>query len=69
MQLECPSAYLAGSQMSLADIAAVVNVHRFYMLKRDVAQYDHMRRWYDMIASRPAFEKAILSPEYVPMNV
>ncbi len=62
------STYLAGAQRSLADIAAVVNVHRFYMLKLDVAQYDHMRRWYDKMASRPAFQKAIMSPEYVPMN-
>ena len=62
------SDYLAGAQRSLADIAAVVNVHRFYFLKLDVAQYDNMRQWYDRIASRPAFEKAIMSPEYVPTN-
>ena len=62
------SAYLAGTQLSLADIAAVVNVHRFYMLKLDVAQYDHVRRWYETIASRPTFQKAIMSPEYVPMS-
>jgi len=62
------SVFLAGSQMSLADIAAVVNVHRFYFLKLDVAHYDHMRRWYDMIASRPAFQEAIMLPEYVLTN-
>lgn len=62
------SEYLTGSRYSLADIAVIVNVHRFYLLNLDVARYDHMRRWYEMIADTTAFQNAIMAPEYAPVN-
>ncbi|MFQ5346517.1 MAG: glutathione S-transferase family protein [Rhodothalassiaceae bacterium] len=58
------SGYLAGEAVSLADFSAVVNVHRAGVLGIDLADYPHVKRWYQRMAARPSFERAILA--YLP---
>lgn len=55
--------YLAGNQFSLADIAAIVNVHRFQLCQLDVEQYPELMRWYKTIAARPGFQRAVVAWE------
>jgi glutathione S-transferase len=53
--------YLAGNQFSLADIAVIVNVHRYQMCQLDVQQYPELMRWYKTIAARPGFQQAVIA--------
>lgn len=55
--------YLAGNQFSLADIAAIVNVHRFKICRLDLEQFPELMRWYPIIAQRPGFQRAIVAWE------
>lgn len=53
--------YLSGNQFSLADIAAIVNVHRFKLCELNVEQYSELNRWYKTIEARPGFQKGIVA--------
>ncbi|MDG2115450.1 MAG: glutathione S-transferase family protein [Porticoccaceae bacterium] len=54
------SEYLAGEVFSLADIASIVNVHRYRMCRLDLGQFPALLRWYALVESRPGFKKAIV---------
>lgn len=56
--LGCAS-FLAGEEYSLADISAVVNVHRFRLLELDIPQSAALDNWYTRIEQRPAFQRAV----------
>ncbi len=51
--------YLAGNKFSLADIANIVNIHRYTLCQLELDQYLGIQRWYRLIQARPAFKKAI----------
>lgn len=51
--------YIAGAYFSLADIAAVVNVHRFILIDWDISSYGSVKRWYEKITNRESFHRAI----------
>lgn len=55
--------YLSGNQFSLADIAAIVNIHRYKLCQLDVDQYPELNRWYKNIEARPGFQKAVVAWE------
>lgn len=54
--------WLAGDAYSLADIALVVYLRRMesFMMAPLWAQMTHLTDWYDRIAARPAYHKAIV---------
>lgn len=52
--------YLLGETFSLADIANVVNVHRYQLCDLDCEQFPTLMRWYHLVAERPSFQRGIL---------
>lgn len=53
------SPFVAGDQFSLADIAVVVNVHRYQLLQINLKHFSAINRWYQKMEARPSFQKAI----------
>jgi len=53
--------YLSSSQLTDADIANVVNVHRYNLCDFDLKTYVHLYRWYTAINNRPAFTSSIMN--------
>jgi len=51
--------YLLGSKFSFADIANIVNVHRYNACSFDLKHYPFLDRWYSVITNRPAYKSAI----------
>jgi glutathione S-transferase len=52
--------YLAGDSLTLADIALGPLTYRWFELPIERTQYAHLRRWYDRLLQRPAFEEHIV---------
>jgi glutathione S-transferase len=57
------SPWLAGESYSLADIALVVYVRRMesFMMAPLWQHLEHLNEWYERIATRPAYERAVVS--------
>ena len=51
--------FIAGPNFSLADIAAVVNVHRYKLCNLPMGENDHLQDWYERVSARPAFATSI----------
>jgi glutathione S-transferase len=51
--------FLLGDEFSLADMANVVNVHRYRLCSLDMASLLNVVRWYEEIALRPSFKNGI----------
>jgi len=66
----CLSAYewLAGPSFSLADLAWSIDVHRFQFLEMSLDAYPSVRRWYQAIRSRPAFERMVVAYEQAALK-
>jgi glutathione S-transferase len=59
----CAADYLAGNGFSLADIAAIVNVHRYKLCGLHVEQYANLVQWYTKVAARDGFQRAVVAWE------
>jgi GST-like protein len=57
------SAYLAGSEYTIADIAAYPWVARYEWQKIDLADYPGVQRWYATISERPAVQRGFAVPK------
>jgi GST-like protein len=53
------SAYLAGPDYSIADIATFPWVRNPDRRNIDLGQYPHVKRWHDAIAARPAVQRGV----------
>jgi GST-like protein len=53
------SAYLAGDEYSIADIASWPWTRSSTNQGVDVSEYPHFKRWFDAIAARPAVQKGV----------
>jgi glutathione S-transferase len=51
--------WVAGDELTLADIALGPAVHRCFGFGVELPALSSVRRWHDQVAKRPAFEKAI----------
>lgn len=51
--------YLAGSEYTIADIAAFPWIRPYERQGQDLAEHPHLKRWFDAIASRPAVERGL----------
>jgi glutathione S-transferase len=60
--------WLVADMFTLADIAWVVDVHRFVLMRFPMGAYPAVRRWYRRVIARPGFARAILSYEPVPVR-
>jgi GST-like protein len=53
------SAYLAGGDYSIADMASFPWVRHIERQGHSLAQYPHVKRWFDAIAARPAVPRGL----------
>jgi GSH-dependent disulfide-bond oxidoreductase len=58
-QLETTGAFVAGKQYSIADMAIFPWTRSFSSQGIDLADYPHVKRWFDVINARPAVTKAV----------
>lgn len=55
--------YLAGNQLSIADIANWAWVRTYAWSGVDIEGLDNLKRWLDTLAERPAFQKGVAIPQ------
>ncbi|MCB2102327.1 MAG: glutathione S-transferase C-terminal domain-containing protein, partial [Rhodobacterales bacterium] len=53
------SAYLAGDDYSIADMAAFPWIRPFKRQGQKLEDFPHLKRWFDAIAARPAVERGV----------
>lgn len=56
------SAYLAGAEYSIADMATLPWAARHEWHQIDLAAYPNVKRWYDMLMARPAVQRGFEVP-------
>jgi glutathione S-transferase len=59
----CDRTWLAGNALSLADIAWVVDVHRFARMHFPMFPYPNVRAWYRRMRKLTSFRQAVLAYE------
>jgi len=59
----CERTWLAGNALSLADIAWVVDVHRFAVMHVPMFPYPNLRAWYRRMRKLTSFRQAVLAYE------
>lgn len=52
--------YLVGDEFTLADIQFSVSLFRYFDIDIKRSNHPHLRRYYDLIATRPAFKEHVL---------
>ncbi|MGH7895877.1 MAG: glutathione S-transferase family protein [Candidatus Binatia bacterium] len=57
--------WIVADAFTLADIAWVVDVHRFRLMHFPMWQYPALRRWYRRVRARPSFQRAVIAFEPV----
>ncbi|MBN6149777.1 glutathione S-transferase N-terminal domain-containing protein [Xanthomonas sp. AmX2] len=62
------SAYLAGDEYGIADMASFPWIEVYNGLKPDYAAFPHLKRWHEAIAARPATQRAYALKEQVNPN-
>jgi glutathione S-transferase len=55
-------AFIAGSELTLCDIAWGVHVHRWFTMEFDRPEIAHVRAWYDRLLTRPVYKEHIARP-------
>jgi GSH-dependent disulfide-bond oxidoreductase len=56
-------AFLAAGTYSIADIATYPWIARFEWHKVDLAEFPHVKRWFDAISARPAVQRGMAVPK------
>lgn len=51
------NAYIGGDSFTMADIPIGPMAYRWYELPIEREDFTHLKRWYDLICARPAFQK------------
>lgn len=51
------STYIGGDSFTIADIPVGPLAYRWYELPIERESFTHLKRWYDLICARPAFQK------------
>ncbi len=53
--------WLSGDEFGLADIAWIVNVARFQILKFPLIEFPHVQAWEERVKARPSYDRAVTS--------
>ena len=61
-QLKDGKPYVAGKELTLADISLGMFVHRWYSYPVERPTMSHLKGWYDRLATRPAYKTHIMMP-------
>jgi glutathione S-transferase len=54
--------YLAGDQFTAGDVAVGCGVWRWMALPIERTELPHLRRWFDLLAARPAYRRVVMLP-------
>jgi glutathione S-transferase len=54
--------FLAGDAFTMGDIPAAATVHRWYSLDIERPEMPYLKRWYDRMQERPAFQQIVMTP-------
>jgi len=54
--------YLAGNDLTLADIPWGPHLHRWFNMDFDRPLIPHLRAWYDRLLARPAYKRHLTGP-------
>jgi glutathione S-transferase len=54
------SKYIAGDMITMGDMPVAIFSWRWFGLPIQRENYPNLKRWYDSIASRPAFKKNVI---------
>ena len=54
--------FMAGGQLTLADIPVGAMTYRWYDLEVEHPDYPNLRAWYDRLTQRPAFREHVMLP-------
>lgn len=54
--------FVAGSELTLCDLAWGVHVHRWFVMDFDRPEIPHLRGWYDRLLTRPVYKEHIARP-------
>ena len=54
--------FMAGDQLSLADIPVGAMTYRWYGLDVEHPNYPNLRAWYDRLTQRPAYQEHVMLP-------
>ena len=55
-------AYLAGSELTIGDIPLGAGIWRWMAMPIERPARPHVQRWFEALAQRPAYRKAVMSP-------
>jgi glutathione S-transferase len=61
-QLKDGKPYVAGKELTLADISLGMFVHRWYSYPVERPSMPHLKAWYDRLGTRPAYKTHIMIP-------
>ncbi len=61
-QLKDGKPYVAGKELTLADISLGMFVHRWYSYPVERPPMPHLKAWYDRLGARPAYKTHIMIP-------
>ncbi len=56
------SAYLCGEGLTMADIIAGATLYRYFEMPIERPALVHVRRWYETLSARPAYQQAVMVP-------
>jgi glutathione S-transferase len=62
-------AWLAGPDLTLADLAWSIDAHRFLFLNMNLSAYPSVLRWYSTLSARPSFKKMVVDYEQMALKM
>ena len=54
--------YLAGDDFTIGDIPLGITAYRWFVMDMEREDYPNLKRWYDLLTTRKAFQDAIMNP-------
>jgi glutathione S-transferase len=54
--------YLAGDDFTIGDIPLGITAYRWFVMDMEREDYPNLKRWYDLLTTRKAFQDAVMNP-------
>jgi glutathione S-transferase len=54
--------YLAGDDFTIGDIPLGITAYRWFVMDMEREDYPDLKRWYDSLTTRKAFQDAVMNP-------
>jgi|APSaa5957512535_1039671.scaffolds.fasta_scaffold116544_2 glutathione S-transferase len=56
------TAFLAGDDFTIGDIPLGIAAYRWFVMDMEREDYPNLKRWYDLLTQRKAFQDAVMNP-------